>query len=138
MYQLDPQEIARAQVVFDDAATREATRRRLKIVTVAQLIDEAALIYSVTPGQIKGRSRTGYIVEARHWVMYHARAAGRSSLPDIGRRIGGRDHTTVIHGANKHAERHDLDKPWRGPAAHDAINADRMGANQCAEAIAAE
>jgi chromosomal replication initiator protein len=33
--------------------------------------------------------------------MYLAKTMTSRSLPDIGRRFGGRDHTTVIHGVRK-------------------------------------
>src|SRR5208282_2515025 len=36
-----------------------------------------------------------------HIAMYLAKELTPRSLPDIGRRIGGRDHTTVLHGVRK-------------------------------------
>lgn len=42
------------------------------------------------------RDRT--VVRPRQVVMYLARHLTKLSLPDIGRRLGDRDHTTVLHG----------------------------------------
>ena len=77
--------------------------------TVAEYVAQAARIYGVGTDQILGRSHVSAIARARHWVMYHARRWGRCSLPEIGRRLGGRDHSTVVHGVITHACRHGLD-----------------------------
>ena len=45
--------------------------------------------------------RTANVVLPRQIAMYLARAMTRSSLPQIGRRFGGRDHTTVLHACRK-------------------------------------
>jgi hypothetical protein len=49
--------------------------------------------------------RSTPIVRARHEAMYRMRHETTMSLPAIGRKMGGRDHTTVLHGVRKHAER---------------------------------
>lgn len=38
---------------------------------------------------------------ARHIAMYLAKQLTKASLPEIGRKFGGRDHTTVIYSVNK-------------------------------------
>jgi len=45
--------------------------------------------------------RTLKLVYPRQIAMYLARSMTGKSLPEIGRRFGGRDHTTVLHGAKK-------------------------------------
>jgi chromosomal replication initiator protein len=40
-------------------------------------------------------------VRPRHIAMYLAKTMTTRSLPDIGRRFGGRDHSTVIHAVSK-------------------------------------
>lgn len=44
--------------------------------------------------------RTANVVKPRQIVMYLSRRLTRNSLPEIGRRCGGRDHTTVMHAIN--------------------------------------
>lgn len=42
--------------------------------------------------------RSQNIVRPRQIAMFLSKAGGKHSLPEIGRRIGGRDHTTVLYG----------------------------------------
>ncbi|MBN9335069.1 helix-turn-helix domain-containing protein [Devosia sp.] len=49
--------------------------------------------------------RTKGTAEARHEAMYRMRHETTMSLPAIGRKLGGRDHSTVMYGIRKHAER---------------------------------
>lgn len=42
------------------------------------------------------------VVRARHEAMYRMRHETNLTLPQIGQRLGGRDHTTVLHGVRKH------------------------------------
>lgn len=50
---------------------------------------------------LKSQRRTGPVVRARQVAMYLAKKLTPASLPEIGRRFGGRDHTTVIHAVRK-------------------------------------
>lgn len=54
--------------------------------------------FGITMRDLEGYSRTPELCEARHtafWLCYKFTA---KSFPEIGRRCGGRDHTTVLHG----------------------------------------
>ena len=51
--------------------------------------------------EVTGDRRSRPVVEARHLAMYLARELTDASLPKIGERIGGRDHTTVLHAVEK-------------------------------------
>lgn len=55
----------------------------------------------VTLADLKSRRRTANVVRPRQVAMYLAKEMTSQSLPDIGRRFGGRDHTTVIHAVAK-------------------------------------
>lgn len=50
---------------------------------------------------LKSQRRTGPVVRARQVAMYLAKKLTAASLPEIGRRFGGRDHTTVLHAVRK-------------------------------------
>jgi Bacterial dnaA protein helix-turn-helix len=50
---------------------------------------------------LKAPRRTAVIVRARQIAMYLAKELTSMSLPEIGRRFGGRDHTTVMHAHRK-------------------------------------
>ena len=65
---------------------------------------ELADFYGLTVDDITGKSRRKHIIPARHHAMAMLRQRGWS-YPEIGRKLGGRDHSTVIHGIKKHYER---------------------------------
>lgn len=73
--------------------------------TVAEILDDVALKHNVSVLDIKSHRRTQPIILARHEAMWRACMETNLSLPVIGRIIGGRDHTTIIHGRNQHAKR---------------------------------
>ena len=45
--------------------------------------------------------RTATVVKPRQVAMFLSKALTPRSLPEIGRRFGGRDHTTVLHAVRK-------------------------------------
>jgi hypothetical protein len=51
----------------------------------------------VTAEVMRSPDRTWKAVNARRKVMYLGYRMSKKSLPEIGRRMGGRDHTTVLH-----------------------------------------
>jgi chromosomal replication initiator protein len=63
----------------------------------------------VTLNDIKSARRTAIVVEPRQIAMYLAKELTTRSLPDIGRRFGGRDHTTVLHAVRRIAARIKVD-----------------------------
>ena len=65
---------------------------------VQTITAEVARIRGVPVGDILSRRRSVLTVRPRQEVMYLARHLTSCSLPEIGRAIGGRDHTTVLHG----------------------------------------
>ncbi len=52
-----------------------------------------------------GVSRCQPVARVRHQAFHAIMATGRFSTPQVGRFFGGRDHTTIIHGVRRHAER---------------------------------
>ena len=55
---------------------------------------------SAAPTCLSSR-RTANVVRPRQVAMYLAKILTLRSLPEIGRRFGGRDHTTVLHAVRK-------------------------------------
>jgi len=69
---------------------------------IQDIIAAAAKEYGVPVGEILGPRRTNNIVRVRQIAMWVARYARPDrSLPEIGRRFGGKDHTTVLHAVRK-------------------------------------
>lgn len=70
-------------------------------VTPDLVIRLAAEYFDLTTDDIKSPNRSRPLVTARQISMYLVRELTDLSLPEIGRRFGGRDHSTVIHAINK-------------------------------------
>lgn len=77
----------------------------IKAGEAARLMGEIAAAYGVTVEQICGPSRKRAVAWPRQELMWVLYKTGRYSMPQIARFIGGRDHTTVLHGIRKHEER---------------------------------
>jgi hypothetical protein len=56
---------------------------------------------SLTLIELRSQRRTKVVVQARQIAMYLSKTLTEQSLPEIGRRFGGRDHTTVLHAVRK-------------------------------------
>jgi chromosomal replication initiator protein len=70
-------------------------------VTVEEIQRKVAEHYSVRLSDLIGPKRLRTIARPRQVAMYLAKQLTTRSLPDIGRRFGGRDHTTILHGVKK-------------------------------------
>jgi hypothetical protein len=57
--------------------------------------------YPVTPRDLVSRRRDAEVVRPRQVVCFLAKSMTPHSLPEIGRRLGNRDHTTVLHSVRK-------------------------------------
>lgn len=73
-------------------------------LTPDRVIAAVALFHGLTPEDLCGPSRTKRIADARHAAMYLLREDVRLPLAEIGHHLGGRDHTTVMHGVGKIAK----------------------------------
>ena len=69
--------------------------------TASLIIDEVARFFNIEPDQLKSKQRGKETVVPRQIAMYITREMTDLSLPEIGREMGGRDHSTVIHSINK-------------------------------------
>jgi len=68
---------------------------------IAPIIRVVAKHYRVDSTDILSSRRTANVVRPRQMAMYLAKTLTLRSLPEIGRRFGGRDHTTVLHAVRK-------------------------------------
>lgn len=74
--------------------------------------------YRIKPTQLKGPKRDASLVKARHITMFILKNDLKLTLKDIGGLLGGRDHTTIMHGVEK------VDKSIRNK---EAVVGDIMG-----------
>jgi chromosomal replication initiator protein len=75
----------------------------------AEIRDTVAEAYGLTVEQLIGKSRKRPIVDGRHVAMHFCKQMTALSLEAIGRRFGGRDHSTVIHACRAVQARLDTD-----------------------------
>ena len=61
--------------------------------------------HRVSPMEIRSRHRNKSIVAARHEAFYRLRTETALSYPQIGKKMGGFDHTTCYNGVKKHEQR---------------------------------
>ena len=77
---------------------RPTEPRKIKIEEIQRIV---ARRYNVSRGDLISSRRTAIVVRPRQIAMYLAKTLTLRSLPEIGRRFGGRDHTTVLHAVRK-------------------------------------
>jgi chromosomal replication initiator protein len=82
-------------------------------VSVVEVIRSVAAFYGIEVAALCGQSRSKETVKPRHIAMFLARDLAGASLPQIGASMGGRDHTTIMHGVNKITEEIEHDDSLR-------------------------
>ena len=70
-------------------------------LTIEEIQRKVAEHYNVRLSDMIGPKRVRTIARPRQIAMYLSKTLTSRSLPDIGRRFGGRDHTTIMHGVKK-------------------------------------
>jgi chromosomal replication initiator protein len=82
-------------------------------VSPTQVLEAVSKFYDVSIEDLKGPRRQKEIVRPRQMVMFLMREEASLSYPKIGRELGGRDHTTVIHAVEKIGGQAEGDEPLR-------------------------
>jgi chromosomal replication initiator protein len=77
------------------------TNGRTRVVTPTEVINIIGEFYGVGVQQLKGERRTKTLAWPRQILMFLLRSELRLPLEEVGRLIGGRDHTTVLHATEK-------------------------------------
>jgi chromosomal replication initiator protein len=67
---------------------------------IPEIVDAAAQEFGLEREELLARSRRPAVARARQVAMFIARELTDHSLPEIGRGVGGRNHTTVLHAVN--------------------------------------
>ncbi len=70
-------------------------------ITASTIMGITAEYFAVSVDDLVGQSRSRALVHARQMAMYLCRELTDLSLPRIGEKFGGRDHTTVMHAERK-------------------------------------
>lgn len=75
--------------------------RPRKTLAVTDVVDKVARFFDIEPASIYEKTRRKEVVKPRQIIMYILREDFQVSYPAIGKKLGGRDHTTVIHSCEK-------------------------------------
>lgn len=78
-------------------------------ITVEEIQRKVSEHYNIRLSDMIGPRRMRTLARPRQIAMYLAKQLTSRSLPEIGRRFGGRDHTTVMHGVRRIEELRALD-----------------------------
>jgi chromosomal replication initiator protein len=70
-------------------------------LTSKQIIEVVTNFFEIEPKEVMGDSRKKELVVPRQIIMYIMREVASFSFPNIGRELGGRDHTTAMHAYDK-------------------------------------
>ncbi|MBX6343019.1 MAG: chromosomal replication initiator protein DnaA, partial [Thermomicrobiaceae bacterium] len=84
-----------------EALTDTALERKREQMTPDRIIDAVTRYYRISKKDIVGPGRRRDLVVPRQVAMYLMREETGTSLVEIGQCLGGRDHSTVLHGIEK-------------------------------------
>lgn len=84
-----------------------ASDRRISIEDIQKRVAEH---YNIKLAEMSSARRSRQVARPRQVAMYLAKQLTSRSLPEIGRKFGGRDHTTVMHAVKKVDELREIDQ----------------------------
>jgi chromosomal replication initiator protein len=82
-------------------------------LNASYILETVALHFNIKVEDLVGRDRSKEITMPRQIAMYFVREETDASLPEIGQMLGGRDHTTVMHGCEKISNLIETDDTFR-------------------------
>ncbi|MFT3888330.1 MAG: chromosomal replication initiator protein DnaA [Arachnia sp.] len=97
--------VALAEEVLNDLMPQDAAP-----VDAQTIMDASARYFGISHDDLIGSSRVATIASARQIAMYLCRELTDLSLPKIGAKFGGRDHSTVLHAVRKIGEKIGVDR----------------------------
>ncbi len=96
---------ANGGVISEDIAkqsmSNQTTEEHKPRMHVDEVIKFICTKYGIKPTQLKGPKRDAYLVKVRQITMYILHIEMGVTLNEVGNQLGGRDHTTVMHGVDK-------------------------------------
>ena len=88
---------------------KDVLRANDRRITIEEIQKKVADHFSIKLTEMHSARRARSVARPRQVAMYLAKQLTSRSLPEIGRRFGGRDHTTVMHAIRKVEELQGLD-----------------------------
>lgn len=96
-------ELTHCELTQEKAAQilKDIVDQRKQVITPELIIREVHKYYNIQIEDLLGKKRIKEIVIPRQITMYLLRHEANLSFPEIGREIGGKDHSTIMHGCSK-------------------------------------
>ena len=98
---------------FAKNVIKNQLKERSENITIDDIVKVVSKELNVKPSEIKSKSRSRKIVEARRIVIYLARTLTPNSMPSLAQYFGMRDHTAVSHAMKKINEMLDKDETFK-------------------------
>ncbi|MFW5702673.1 MAG: chromosomal replication initiator protein DnaA [Candidatus Dojkabacteria bacterium] len=107
--------LARHELSIEEVAKQlgKDARAKRKVISVQQIIKKVAKEFEVSSSDIKGSRRTADIALARQVCMYIFRQELGYKLEEIARFLNRKDHTTIMHGIQRVADKRAADEVFR-------------------------
>jgi chromosomal replication initiator protein len=86
-----------AQTIFQDFFVAEAPKK----LSVEDIQKTVAEHFKIKVADLKSKKKHAAIAHPRQIAMFLARKLTPASLPELGQKFGGKDHTTVLHNVKK-------------------------------------
>jgi chromosomal replication initiator protein len=96
--QQQPVNIEMARQALYSITPAERPKRR---ISLGEILAAVSAYYKISLEDLRGKQRDKHIVMPRQVAMYLMRTDTQQSLMEIGMELGGRDHSTVMHGCDK-------------------------------------
>jgi len=110
--------VAHASLLNQRPTLEMAEQALLGLFTPTSILKAVADHFQVAPESLKGRKRDRRLTLARQIVIYLVREKTNCPLQDIGKLLGGRDHSTVLRSYHKIATMVNTDTTVRGKVNH--------------------
>jgi len=95
-------ELTKNPLAFHTAVETIVKRGRVaRKTSIEDIQRKIADFYKLDPREFQSQQRSRRVARPRQVAMFLAREITMRSLPEIGRRFGGRDHTTVLHACRR-------------------------------------
>lgn len=92
---------------------KDFTSSTIKVVNAKEIIKAVTEFYDLKEKELFSPSRKKEIVKPRQVAMFLMREVLKSSFPFIGRKFGGKDHTTAIHACEKISKELEINEELR-------------------------
>ena len=115
-----PSQVALLRLLIGRSVTLETTQEVLhdllrandRRVTIEEIQKRVAEHFNIKLSEMTSARRARAVARPRQVAMYLAKQLTSRSLPEIGRKFGGRDHTTVMHAVRKVEELRSTDSSF--------------------------